>query len=149
MALAGARLQSDDEARRQPAIDRGVAWLEALQSNNGGWGSFDKNNNSYYLTKLPFSDFGETLDPPSVDVTAHILEMYGKLGYPRDHQAVSRAYEFVRREQEEDGSWFGRWGVNYVYGTRAVAAGPGCRGRRHGPALRSPGRRVAGVPSEP
>ncbi len=120
MALAGARLRSDDESRRQPAIDRGVAWLEALQSDNGGWGSFDKNNDSKYLTKLPFSDFGETLDPPSVDVTAHILEMYGKLGYPRDHQALSRAYEYVRQEQEEDGSWFGRWGVNYVYGTGAA-----------------------------
>ena len=120
MALAGARLQSGGEVSRQTAIDRGVAWLEALQSKNGGWGAFDKDTNSQYLTKLPFSDFGETLDPPSVDVTAHILEMYGKLGYPRDYLPLRRAYDYILREQEDDGSWFGRWGVNYIYGIGAV-----------------------------
>ena len=120
MALAGARLESGDEVSRQTAIDRGVAWLEALQSENGGWGAFDKDNDSQYLTKLPFSDFGETLDPPSVDVTAHIMEMYGKLGYSKDYPTLSRAYDYIRREQEDDGSWFGRWGVNYIYGIGAV-----------------------------
>ena len=120
MALAGARLCPEAEGRRQHAIDRGVAWLEALQSKNGGWGAFDKDNDSKYLTKLPFSDFGETLDPPSVDVTAHILEMFGKLGYPRDYLPLGRAYDYIRREQEDDGSWFGRWGVNYIYGIGAV-----------------------------
>ena len=120
MALTAVRLQSGDEARRQPAIDLGVTWLEALQSKNGGWGAFDKDNDSQYLTKLPFSDFGETLDPPSADVTAHIMEMYGKLGYPRDYPPLRRAYDYLRREQEDDGSWFGRWGVNYIYGIGAV-----------------------------
>lgn len=120
MALASSRLQDSAEVRRQSAIDRGVSWLEALQSKNGGWGSFDKDNNSRYLTKLPFADFGEILDPPSADVTAHIVEMYGRLGYPRDYPPLKRAYDFIRREQEDDGSWFGRWGVNYIYGIGAV-----------------------------
>ena len=120
MALSAARLPSGGEERRQLSIDRGVAWLEALQSKNGGWGAFDKDNDSQYLTKLPFFDFGETLDRPSADVTAHILEMYGKLGYSRDHPVLRRAYDYIRREQEDDGSWFGRWGVNYIYGIGAV-----------------------------
>ena len=149
MALAGARLQSGDEPRRQPAIDRGVAWLEALQSNNGGWGSFDKNNNAYYLTKLPFSDFGETLDPPSVDVTAHILEMYGKLGYTRDHQAVIQGLRV--RPTGAGGRRLLVWTVGRQLRLRhrRSAARPGRRGRRHGTTLCSAGRRLAGVTPEP
>ena len=72
------------------------------------------------LTKIPFCDFGETLDPPSADVTAHVLEALGWLGFDRHHAAVERGYRFLRREQEPDGSWFGRWGVNHIYGTAAV-----------------------------
>ncbi|MAQ54552.1 MAG: hypothetical protein CL719_06810 [Chloroflexi bacterium] len=72
------------------------------------------------MTKIPFSDFGEILDPPSVDVTAHLLEMYGRLGYTKEDAKVARGFEYVISEQEEDGSWFGRWGVNYVYGAGAV-----------------------------
>ena len=120
MAIASVTLQADEEVRRRDAIDRGVVWLSALQCKNGGWAAFDKDNNAKYLTKLPFSDFGETLDPASADVTAHIVEMFGKLGYPRDFPPLRRAYDYVRREQEDDGSWFGRWGVNYIYGTGAV-----------------------------
>ena len=120
MALASVTLSGDEEARRVAAIDRGIAWLSALQCKNGGWAAFDKDNSTRYLTKLPFSDFGETLDPPSADVTAHIVEMFGKLGYPRDYPPLLRAYNYLRREQEKDGSWFGRWGVNYIYGLGAV-----------------------------
>lgn len=120
MSLALMRLGHDEEPRRQRAIDRGVDWLLALQSKNGGWAAFDKDNNLEFLAKLPFSDFGETLDPPSADVTAHIVEMLGKLGYPLEFPPLRRAYRFLRREQEEDGSWFGRWGVNYIYGVGAV-----------------------------
>ena len=120
MALDMARLEPEEEPRREESIRRGVNWVLALQSNNGGWGAFDKNNNHTYISRLPFSDFGEVLDPSSVDVTAHILEMLGKLGYQRDFPAARRAYEYIRREQEEDGSWFGRWGVNHVYGVGAV-----------------------------
>jgi squalene-hopene/tetraprenyl-beta-curcumene cyclase len=101
-------------------IDRAVGWMLAMQCSGGGWAAFDKDNDRAILTRIPFSDFGEALDPPSVDVTAHVLEALGALGYDRRHPAIARAQDFLRREQEEDGSWWGRWGVNYVYGTAAV-----------------------------
>ena len=91
-----------------------------MQSEGGGWGAFDKDNNKQILTKIPFCDFGEALDPPSVDVTAHVIEAFGKLGLPRTHPTIVRAIAYLKREQEADGAWFGRWGVNYLYGTAAV-----------------------------
>ena len=124
MALDQVRLPEDEEARRENSIQRGVEWMAGMQSQNGGWAAFDKVNNRIYnkkyLTKIPFSDFGETLDPPSVDVTAHLLEMYGRLGLTSDDQTVNRGLSYVVSEQEDDGSWFGRWGVNYLYGAGAV-----------------------------
>ena len=107
-------------AERDAAIDRGMRWLLSMQSKNGGWGSFDKDNTSQLATKLPFFDFGETIDPPTVDVTAHIVEAIGILGWPTDTDAVKSAVDYIWSEQEEDGPWFGRWGVNYLYGTAAV-----------------------------
>jgi squalene-hopene/tetraprenyl-beta-curcumene cyclase len=91
-----------------------------MQSASGGWGAFDKDNTNQLLTKIPFCDFGEALDPPSVDVTAHIVEAFGKLGISRQHPSMVRALNFIKVQQEPDGSWFGRWGVNYIYGTGAV-----------------------------
>jgi squalene-hopene/tetraprenyl-beta-curcumene cyclase len=91
-----------------------------MQSKEGGWAAFDKDNTKSLIAKIPFADFGETLDPPSADVTAHVLEMLGKLGYTRSHPSVERGYRFLRKQQEDEGPWFGRWGVNYVYGTSAV-----------------------------
>ena len=120
MALHLAHLPGSEDNNRKTAIERGVAWLLALQSSNGGWAAFDKDNNHRYMSKIPFADFGEMLDPPSVDVTAHVLEALGKLGYDRTTSAINRAYQYIRSEQEDDGSWFGRWGVNYIYGTGAV-----------------------------
>lgn len=106
------------------AMDRAVRlasnWLVAMQSSNGGWGAFDKDNHSTLVTRIPFSDFGETLDPPSVDVTAHVVEALGRLGWTREHPVVRKALLYIQREQERDGSWFGRWGVNYIYGASAV-----------------------------
>ena len=104
----------------EKAIDRGVNWLIGMQSKSGGWGAFDKDNTQDILTKIPFCDFGEALDPPSVDVTAHIIEAFGKLGISSFHPAMVRALDYIKDEQEADGAWFGRWGVNYVYGTGAV-----------------------------
>ncbi|MQF69004.1 squalene--hopene cyclase [SAR202 cluster bacterium AD-804-J14_MRT_500m] len=120
MALHLARLPETDDLSRKIAIKRAVTWLLALQSSNGGWAAFDKDNNHHYLSKIPFADFGEILDPPSADVTAHIMEALGKLGYDKTTPAINKAYQFIRTEQEDDGSWFGRWGVNYIYGTGAV-----------------------------
>lgn len=102
------------------AIALGLDWLIGMQCKGGGWGAFDKDNDKQILTKIPFCDFGEALDPPSVDVTAHIVEAFGKLGLGRDHPSMVRALDYLRKEQELDGSWFGRWGVNYIYGTGAV-----------------------------
>lgn len=104
----------------EEAIRLGVDWLVAMQSRGGGWGAFDKDNNKQILTKIPFCDFGEALDPPSVDVTAHVVEAFAKLGLPASHPSMVRAITYLRREQEADGPWFGRWGVNYIYGTGAV-----------------------------
>ena len=120
MALDGARLEEEDEAWKAESIERGVKWLLSMQSKNGGWGAFDKDNDKEYLAKIPFSDFGETLDSPSVDVTAHVVEMLGKLGYNTEFPPLEHAYKYIRADQEPDGSWFGRWGVNYIYGTGAV-----------------------------
>ena len=108
-------------AEKNRAIKLGVDWLLGMQSNNGGWGAFDKDNDKRLVTTIPFCDFGEVIDPPSVDVTAHILEMLGILGHRiEDYPSMQRALHYIKREQEIDGSWFGRWGVNYVYGTGAV-----------------------------
>jgi squalene-hopene/tetraprenyl-beta-curcumene cyclase len=105
------------------AIDRALAWTFAMQSHSGGWAAFDKDNDKEIICKIPFCNFGEALDPPSVDVTGHVLEALGSLGLRADHPVVARALTFIRQEQEADGSWFGRWGVNYIYGTGAVLPG--------------------------
>ena len=118
MALDRAGLAPKEGA--SAAIDRAVAWTLGMQCNNGGWGAFDKNNTKTIIAKIPFLDFGEVIDPPSVDVTAHVLEMLGQLGYNAEDPAVERALRYVMSEQEDDGPWFGRWGVNYIYGAGAV-----------------------------
>ncbi len=107
-----------------PEIDdkmkRATNWTVAMQSKNGGWAAFDKDNTSLVVTKVPFCDFGEALDPPTADVTAHVLEALGLMGWPRSNPVVERGLKYLLMEQEEDGSWFGRWGVNYIYGTCAA-----------------------------
>ena len=120
LALRQGRLPDDEDHLREQAIERAVAWISEMQNRDGGWASFDKNNHHTYLTALAFSDFGEVLDPSSADVTAHVMEMYGRLGQRTDNRALQDAYRYLRAEQEDDGSWFGRWGVNYVYGLGAV-----------------------------
>jgi squalene-hopene/tetraprenyl-beta-curcumene cyclase len=121
IALAPFRAQEAWKARGvEEAIQRGIDWLVAMQSRSGGWGAFDKDNTKTLLTKIPFCDFGEALDPPSVDVTAHVVEAFGKLGISREHPAMARALRYIRAQQEPEGPWFGRWGVNYLYGTSAV-----------------------------
>ncbi|MDT8871789.1 prenyltransferase/squalene oxidase repeat-containing protein [Komagataeibacter rhaeticus] len=111
IALSSCRNRPEWQARGvEPAIKRGVNWLVAMQSESGGWGAFDKDNNRSLLAKIPFCDFGEALDPPSVDVTAHVLEAFGVLGLPRDMPAIRRGLAYIRAEQAADGPWFGRWG---------------------------------------
>src|SRR5207253_9819361 len=100
------------------AAHRGLDWLAGMQSRSGGWGAFDVDNEALWLYKLPICDFGKVTDEPTADVTAHALEALGhESGYDA---AVERGLDWLLAEQEEDGSWFGRWGVNHLYGTGAA-----------------------------
>ncbi len=99
------------------AIERGVGWMLAMQSRNGGWASFDKNNTRMLLQYVPYADHNAMLDPPTVDVTARVIEALCSVGVPPSSRPIRRAVRFVLENQEPDGSWFGRWGVNYIYGT--------------------------------
>jgi len=112
-----------DRARRGAAsgydqgIDRGIEWTVGLQSKNGGWGAFDADNSFTYLNNIPFADHGALLDPPTTDVSARCVSMLAQTGEASDSERMKAALAYLRDEQEEDGSWFGRWGVNYIYGT--------------------------------
>jgi len=112
-----------DSGRRQRAIDRGIEWLVPMQSSNGGWGAFDRNNTQTWTRDIPFADFGEMIDPPSVDVTGHILECLGRLGARVGTRHIDRAVAYLRVEQESDGAWFGRWGSNLTYGIGSALPG--------------------------
>jgi squalene-hopene/tetraprenyl-beta-curcumene cyclase len=109
------RAGADDEA-----IARALEWVEGLQSRNGGWGAFDADNDKEYLNNLPFADHGALLDPPTADVTARCVSLLAQKGEPFDTPRMKAALAYLAREQEAEGSWFGRWGVNFVYGTWSV-----------------------------
>jgi squalene-hopene/tetraprenyl-beta-curcumene cyclase len=115
VALALARVEHPDRERVRLAIDRGARWIEGMQSSDGGWGAFDADNCRAVVRDLPFCDFGEVIDPPSADVTAHAIELLAVLGRPNEP-----GVEWLLAAQEDDGSWFGRWGVNHIYGTGAA-----------------------------
>jgi squalene-hopene/tetraprenyl-beta-curcumene cyclase len=100
------------------AVSRGLAWIEGMQSSNGGWGAFDVDNTSDWLYKIPFFDFGAVIDPPSEDVAAHAVEALAP--DPAYLDTTRRGIDYLLREQQDDGSWWGRWGVNHIYGTAAV-----------------------------
>jgi squalene-hopene/tetraprenyl-beta-curcumene cyclase len=110
---------TDIDERVEGAIGRAVRWLEGMQSSGGGWGAFDAENTRALVRELPFLDFGEVIDEPSADVTAHALEMLAALGLDSTPSA-GRGVRWLIDQQEADGSWFGRWGVNHVYGTGAA-----------------------------
>jgi squalene-hopene/tetraprenyl-beta-curcumene cyclase len=118
--MALQRVDFPDRERMQNAVQKGIAWLLAMQNRDGGWGAFDRNNDKWYLTKIPFADHNAMIDPATADVTARVMECLGKYGWTSEHPVIKRAEEFIKRDQKADGSWFGRWGVNYVYGTGGV-----------------------------
>jgi squalene-hopene/tetraprenyl-beta-curcumene cyclase len=122
-AAVGLALDRFDPARYRPAVDRAAEWVIGMQSRNGGWGSFNADNTHFYLNHIPFADHGALLDPPSADVSARCIGFLAQRGTPPDHPALATALTYLRREQEPDGSWFGRWGTNYIYGTWSALAG--------------------------
>jgi squalene-hopene/tetraprenyl-beta-curcumene cyclase len=140
VVLALLRVAHPDADRVAQTIARAVDWVEGMQDTAGGWGAFDAANTKRMLRDLPFCDFGEVIDPPSADVSAHALEMLAALGRA-DTDAARRGLAWLSEEQEPEGSWFGRWGVNHVYGTGAavpalVAAGVGTDDHRIRQAVR-------------
>jgi squalene-hopene/tetraprenyl-beta-curcumene cyclase len=120
-AAVGLALDRFDADRYREGLERAAEWVIGMQSKGGGWGAFDADNTQTYLNHIPFADHGALLDPPTSDVSARCLGFLAQAGYA-DHPAVAGAIDFLRREQEADGSWFGRWGTNYIYGTWSVLA---------------------------
>ncbi|MEW2544472.1 squalene--hopene cyclase [Streptomyces sp. NPDC047002] len=117
--LALRRVDHPDAGKLEDAVTRGARWTLGMQSKNGAWAAFDADNTSPFPNRLPFCDFGEVIDPPSADVTAHVVEMLAYEGKTH-HPATRRGVEWLLAEQETFGAWFGRWGTNYVYGTGSV-----------------------------
>jgi squalene-hopene/tetraprenyl-beta-curcumene cyclase len=112
--------QARGAERYTESVRRALDWLTGMQSKNGGFAAFDADNTSYYLNMIPFADHGALLDPPTSDVTARVVTVLARIGRPQDSEALGRALAYLRKEQEPDGSWFGRWGTNYIYGTWSV-----------------------------
>ncbi|MGA8706391.1 MAG: squalene--hopene cyclase [Steroidobacteraceae bacterium] len=121
--IAWAMCRASDPGRYQGALTRALDWLVGMQSRNGGFAAFDAENTHYHLNHIPFADHGALLDPPTSDVTARVVTALAVAGRPQDRAALSRAIGFLRNEQCADGSWFGRWGTNYIYGTWSVLTG--------------------------
>ena len=123
VCLAMSRVEHPNGRYQRESVQRAIDWIFSMQCKNGGWASFDKNNDRMVFQHIPFADHNAMLDPPTVDITGRILEMLATYGYSQDDPRVKKAIKFIREEQEPDGSWFGRWGVNYIYGTMLVLRG--------------------------
>ncbi len=119
-AVIAMLLHRNGDPAHTPAIARARDWVLGMQSRNGGWGAFDADNTHSFLNHIPFADHGALLDPPTADVTARCVSFLAQLGHRAQEPAMARAIAFLRADQEADGSWFGRWGTNYIYGTWSV-----------------------------
>lgn len=117
LALRHVHLEEPNAQIREKAFLRGLNWILSMQASTGGWAAFDKENTKTVLTKIPFADHNAMIDPPTADITARVLELLGYVGYDSTYGPVAKAIAFIKAEQEADGSWYGRWGVNYIYGT--------------------------------
>src|ERR1700674_3885039 len=118
--MALQRVDYPDKGRMEAAVRRGLNWLLAMQNRDGGWGAFDHNNDRHFLCQIPFADHNAMIDPSTADVTARVVECLGRYGWPATHPVIVRAVRFLLKDQTGEGPWFGRWGVNYVYGTSGV-----------------------------
>jgi squalene-hopene/tetraprenyl-beta-curcumene cyclase len=130
IALATWRSDAQGDGQRtarglavEAALGRAARWIEAMQNSDGGWGAFDRDNDCAFLCHVPFADHNAMIDPSSPDLAGRVLEAFGKIGHRVGHPAVDRALAYVRQSQEADGAWYGRWGVNYIYGTWQVLEG--------------------------
>lgn len=121
--LALNRVENPRERYQYEVTQRAIRWIWAMQCKNGGWAGFDKDNTKMIFEHIPFADHNAMLDPPTVDITGRVLEMLASYGVGGDDPRVKKAIRFIYSEQESDGSWFGRWGVNYLYGTFLVLRG--------------------------
>ena len=119
MAMDRAR----ERSQHKDGIARGAEWVEGLQSRDGGWGAFDADNSYYYLNNIPFADHGALLDPPTEDVSGRCVGMLAQLGAKPDDPKLKAGIDYLIKTQRDDGSWWGRWGVNYIYGTWSALAG--------------------------
>ena len=130
-AVVGMLLHRQGGPAYATAVARAQGWVLGMQSKNGGWGAFDADNTHYFLNHIPFADHGALLDPPTADVTARCVSFLAQIGHAADEPAMARALVYLRHEQEADGSWFGRWGTNYVYGTWSVLCALNATGLSH------------------
>jgi squalene-hopene/tetraprenyl-beta-curcumene cyclase len=121
--LALSKVKTSNEHYHDKSVQRAIDWVLSMQCKNGGWASFDKDNDRMVFQNIPFADHNAMLDPATVDITGRVLECLATYGYSLKDAPVRRAIEFIKSEQEPDGSWFGRWGVNYIYGTALVLRG--------------------------
>lgn len=136
-AVAAMLLHRNGDPAHADSIARAREWVLGMQSKNGGWGAFDVDNTHHFLNHIPFADHGALLDPPTSDVTARCVSFLAQLGHGADEPVMARALAYLRREQEADGSWFGRWGTNYIYGTWSVLCALNAAGLPHDdPAIR-------------
>jgi squalene-hopene/tetraprenyl-beta-curcumene cyclase len=115
--MALQRVDYPDPARMEQALRRGTAWVLSMQNRDGGWGAFDRNNDSTFLTRVPFADHNAMIDPSTGDLTGRVLEYLGRLQWPSSDPRIQRGVRFLQRDQSPEGPWYGRWGVNYLYGT--------------------------------
>ena len=119
-AVVGMLLHRNGDPAFAGSIERAREWIIGMQSSDGGWGAFEPENTHLFLNNIPFADHGALLDPPTADVTARCVSFLAQIGMAADDRVLARAMSYLRREQEDDGSWFGRWGTNYIYGTWSV-----------------------------
>jgi squalene-hopene/tetraprenyl-beta-curcumene cyclase len=133
--MALERIRIKDQDRLEKAIRRGSAWMISMQNRDGGWGAFDRDNDRAILNEIPFADHNAMLDPSSPDLTARVLECLGQFGWKASHPRIRKAIHYLIKEQTAEGAWYGRWGVNYVYGTSGVLRALAAVGVNTGPAV--------------
>jgi squalene-hopene/tetraprenyl-beta-curcumene cyclase len=130
-AVVGMLLHRTDPDAYAASIEKARLWVLGMQSSNGGWGAFDINNDRAYLNHIPFADHGALLDPPTEDVTGRCISFLAQLGHAEDADSIARGVNYLRGTQCADGSWFGRWGTNYIYGTWSVLCALNAAGVAH------------------